>query len=79
MVFDDLLATRQPDTAAFHLGAVQALEDAENAFGLVRRNTDTIVSSRNHPDRTVPSCGDLHFWGAFGRMILDGIGDEVLK
>ena len=59
---DHCFADCQTDAAAFELvQAVQALEQAEDFFGVFHVDTDTVVRDPEDPFGTVISRGDMNF------------------
>src|ERR1035437_9994628 len=79
MAIDDLLADRQADAGArIPSASVQALEDLENAFEILRIDADAVVL---HPEDPAPLLGpgaDMDLQGLL-TVELQGVADEVLE
>jgi hypothetical protein len=77
--FDDLPAYGKSDAGAGVIAAgVQALEDKENAFKILRINANAVVADREAP--CIVKLFDPHvdLWGSLP-VELDGIADQVLE
>jgi len=79
VALDDALAERQPDsgTRVFVL-AVQSLEYAEDAVGIVGVDTDALVLDRDDPLVAVPFGRDLHPWRLVAAVV-EGVFHQVLE
>src|ERR1035437_1695493 len=79
MALDNLLADGQPDAGAgIGLARVQALEDLENAFKILRINADAIVPHPEDPAFRLGPGADVDFGRAFAAE-LEGVGDQILE
>lgn len=80
VAFDDALDDRQADAGAFKfLGAVQALEDAEQFVGVFHIETDAVVADENDGFIVHGAQADFNDGGFARPAVFDGIGKQVGK
>ena len=79
VLVDDLLADREPDARArVAIGAVQAVERAEDDLGLVRIQADAVVADGDHRHVAVTAGEHLDPRVGVARE-LDRVGEQVLQ
>src|ERR1022692_1043506 len=75
----NFLADGEPDASAGKLfGTVQALEEDENALGVLRLDANAVITHRKDPAVSFPDCGNVHP-GRVRAPEFDAIADQVLK
>src|SRR5664280_1755075 len=78
--FHDLVTEREADPGAgVVLPAVQALEHAEDALAVLRRDADAVVGDREPPVVAVVPAGDVDVRPDIGRGEFHRVPDEVLE
>src|ERR1035438_9343213 len=79
MALYNLLADSEPDAGAGKLfGTVQALEQRENAVGVLRLDADAVVPHRKDPVVAFQDCGNVHP-GRVRALEFDAIANQVLE
>src|SRR6185503_1656310 len=79
MPFDNLFADAQADARARELlGRVEPLKDDENAFEVLRRDPDAIVSHGKFPKGPLALAANVDFHRGFPAE-LEGVAHEVLE
>src|ERR1035441_561106 len=78
LALDNLLTKRKTDASAGNFASMQAFEHAEHPVGVLRIDTDSVVSHRKHPPFRVSLRRDMDS-RCFLASVLDRIGNKVLK
>src|ERR1017187_8102088 len=79
VLFDDPFTNGQPDAGTGNVFAMQSLEDAEDAFAVLRIDADAVVAHLNQPVVRTANCRNMNFRRHAGPGVFDPVADEVLE